>query len=71
MFVRQSLVALAIAAICSAAPTSVKHVLHEKRDKQSVDWVKATRVKSDAVLPMRIGLTQNNLDKGPDFLMEV
>lgn len=71
MFIRQLFFAFTIAAICSSVPTSVKHVLHEKRDKHSADWVKATRVESDAVLPIRIGLTQNNLEKGHEFLMEV
>lgn len=71
MLVRQLALALAIAALSDAIPTSIKHVLHEKRHKPASDWVKGARVESDAVLPMRIGLAQNNLDKGYDFLMEV
>lgn len=71
MFVRQICVALAIAALTGAAPSTVKHVLHEKRDKRAYDWVKGDRVHSDAVLPVRIGLSQNNLEKGYDYLMEV
>ena len=71
MLVRQLAVALAVAALSNAIPTSVKHVLHEKRNQPPSDWVKGARVDSDAVLPMRIGLAQNNLDKGYDFLMEV
>ncbi|PYH95640.1 subtilisin-like protein [Aspergillus ellipticus CBS 707.79] len=71
MLIRQLAVALAITALSEAVPTSVKHVLHEKRHKPAADWVKGSRVDSDAILPMRIGLAQNNLDKGDDFLMEV
>lgn len=71
MLVRQLSVALAIAALAGAAPATVKHVLHEKREKHAHDWVKGDRVEKDAVLPVRIGLSQNNLEKGYDYLMEV
>ncbi|KAJ5711583.1 subtilisin-like protein [Penicillium malachiteum] len=71
MLVRKVCVALALAALTGAAPATIKHVLHEKRDKQAYDWVKGNRVSSDAVLPVRIGLSQNNLDKGYEYLMEV
>ncbi|KAJ5542482.1 Peptidase S8/S53 subtilisin/kexin/sedolisin [Penicillium sp. DV-2018c] len=70
MLVRQVCVALAIAALSGAIPAHVKHVLHEKRDEH-VDWVKRERVKRDSVLPVRIGLTQNNLEKGEELLMTV
>lgn len=71
MLVRQLTVALALAAFANALPATVKHVLHEKRDRHSSDWVKRARVDSHAVLPMRIGLAQSNLEKGYDYLMEV
>jgi tripeptidyl-peptidase-1 len=61
----------AIATLSSAAPTSIKHVVHAKRQIPASDWVKVARIESTAILPMRIGLTQSNLDKGHDFLMEV
>jgi tripeptidyl-peptidase-1 len=61
---------LAITAV-HAVPSSVKHVLHEKRQTPSVDWVQGARVDPNAILPVRIGLNQNNLEKGYDFLMEV
>lgn len=70
MLVRQVCVALAIAALSGAVPAPVKHVLHEKRSEH-VDWVKGERVKRDSVLPVRIGLTQNNLEKGDEYLMAV
>lgn len=71
MLLRQVYAAVAIAALAGAAPAPIKHVLHEKRDRQSLDWVKGARVERDAVLPIRIGLTQNNLEKGYDLLMDV
>jgi tripeptidyl-peptidase-1 len=70
MLVRQVCVVLAVAALSGAVPAPVKHVLHEKRNLH-VDWVKGDRVKRDSVLPVRIGLTQNNLDKGDEYLMAV
>ncbi|KXG52611.1 Peptidase S8/S53, subtilisin/kexin/sedolisin [Penicillium griseofulvum] len=70
MLVRQVCVALAIAALSGAVPAPVKHVLHEKRSEH-VDWVKGERIKRDSVLPVRIGLTQNNLEKGEEYLMAV
>lgn len=71
MLLRQICVGLAIAAVSGAVPTPAKHVLHEKRDQSSYNWVKGARVERDAVLPVRIGLTQNNLEKGYDYLMDV
>ena len=63
----------AIAALANAAPApaQVRHVLHEERKTTSSDWVKGARIEADAVLPMRIGLTQTNLDRGEDFLREM
>lgn len=72
MFVKLSVVA-AIAALVNvnAAPAPLRHVLHEERSTPSRDWVKGARIEKDAVIPMRIGLTQTNLDMGYDYLMEV
>lgn len=71
MLLRQICVGLTIAALSGAVPTPAKHVLHEKRERDSYDWAKGARVERDAVLPVRIGLTQNNLEKGYDYLMDV
>ncbi|KAJ6000713.1 Aorsin [Penicillium waksmanii] len=71
MLFRQFCAVLAAAALSGAAPAPVKHVLHEKREERSLDWVKGDRVESNAILPVRIGLTQNNLEKGYDYLMDV
>lgn len=71
MFGFQLAIVAAIAALSNAAPTSVKHALHEKRQTPSLDWVKGARIESSAILPMRVGLTQSNLENGHDLLMEV
>ena len=70
MFLKLLLVA-AIAVLVNAAPAPSKHVLHEERTILSMDWVKAARIEKNAVIPMRIGLTQTNLETGYDRLMEV
>jgi tripeptidyl-peptidase I len=70
MFVKISIVA-AIAALVHAAPAPLKHVVHEERSMPPRDWVKGARIEKTAVIPMRIGLTQTNLEKGYDYLMEV
>ena len=61
---------LAAALRASAAPTS-SHVVHEKRQHAPLQWEKRDRVDPSIVLPVRIGLTQRNLDLGPDLLHEV
>ena len=54
-----------------AAPANVqRHVLHEKRAVPE-NWIKGERLRSDVRMPMRIGLVQENLHKGHDWLMEV
>ncbi|KAL1979563.1 hypothetical protein VTN96DRAFT_5563 [Rasamsonia emersonii] len=74
MLVLQFALIAAIAALSNAVPASVKpvkHILHERRLKPASDWVKGARVERNAILPMRIGLTQTNLEKAHDYLMEV
>jgi tripeptidyl-peptidase-1 len=71
MFLKQLIIVAAIAAISNAAPAPARHVLHEERQAPPTEWIKGARIESDAILPMRIGLSQTNLEKGHDFLMEV
>ena len=54
-----------------AAPTQATHVVHESRHELPSTWVKRSAHEADALLPVRIGLTQGNLDRGYDLLMEV
>lgn len=53
-----------VAVTASAISTPNNHVLHEKRDAPLKHWTKRSTVDARAVLPMRIGLTQSNLDNG-------
>ncbi|KAK8038492.1 tripeptidyl-peptidase sed1 [Apiospora rasikravindrae] len=48
------------------------HVKHERRTvEQGRRWVKLKRADAQATLPMRIGLKQQNLEKGHDLLMDI
>ena len=51
-----------------ALPAS-KYVVHEKREVPAADTRR--RLESDAIIPLRIGLRQNNLQTGYDRLMDV
>lgn len=61
----------ALTVLAVAAPSPARHVLHEKRSNPASDWVKGARIESSAILPIRIGLAQSNLPKGPELLKEV
>ncbi|KAL2067873.1 hypothetical protein VTL71DRAFT_15971 [Oculimacula yallundae] len=55
---------------CTAVPKS--HVLHEKRDHStSHQWTKREHISSSTILPMRIGLKQQDLENGHDYLMDI
>ena len=57
--------------LCVCRSTPSPHVVHEKRDNHPHKWVKRDRLQPNAVLPLRIGLTQNDLHLGHDYLMEM
>jgi len=61
----------AIVALVNAAPSPSSHVVHEKRTTVLHEWKRANRLEKDAIIPLRIGLTQTNLDDGYDLLMDV
>ncbi|KAF7195880.1 Tripeptidyl-peptidase sed1 [Pseudocercospora fuligena] len=61
----------ALAVTAAAAPTWSGSVVHEKRTVSQYAGRKTARVENDAIVPVRIGLTQRNLDRGYDYLMEV
>jgi len=56
-----------------AAPTARagSYVVHESRRDFPRTWVKRSTISSNAKIPVRVGLTQKNLDEGYDLLMEV
>lgn len=53
-----------------AAP-AVNYILHEKRDRIPQGWRKHEKLSKNAILQMRIAMTQGNLEKAEDFLIEV
>lgn len=55
----------------SALPALTKHVVHEDQDLASYRWLKGDRVPPYAILPVRIGLVQSNLDKAHEYLDDV
>ena len=70
----RSLLVGAFAACVIGAPAPApasNHVLHERRAFPPRAWEKRDRVDPSQLLPVRIGLTQSNLDKGPGLLDEV
>ena len=67
------LAAAAAAATCvSGSPVGPSHAVHEKRDIIPHGWQKHDEaLRKDFVMPMKIGLSQSNLDKAYDYLMDV
>lgn len=59
----------ALAASVFAEPISRQRVVHERREV-SLE-TRGDRVVENAIIPIRIGLRQSNLDFGYDQLMEV
>lgn len=63
---------LALSGICLAVPSHrSKHVVHERRAADPVDWIRSRRLDGNKVLPMRFGLAQQNMDKLEEMLMAV
>lgn len=63
--------AVSVLIASAAAAPSPGHVLHEKRDRLPPGWGQPEELDGRAVLPMRIGLTQLNLEKAEKYLMDV
>lgn len=59
------------AAVANAIPASSTYCLHAKRNFAPNKIVKRSRVSSDATPPMRIGLSQSDLHKCFDYIMDV
>ena len=64
---------ISLAAATFALPTKrADLVVHERRVSEPAgDWARTGRPPADAVLPMRFGLAQSNLDKVEEMLMAV
>lgn len=63
--------AATFAATVFSSPISITHYVHEKRSELPPGWVKRDTLDRRAILPMKIALAQNNLDKGSRWLDEV
>ena len=68
--VKVSLLSSLFAGLALSAPAPA-HVLHERRATTHPRWVKNARLHPRSVLPVRIGLTQSNLESAEDYLMGV
>ena len=63
---------IALAGSTIAVPSRrFNHVVHEKRALDPIDWIQDRRLEAEKVLPMRIGLTQQNLHRVEELLMSV
>lgn len=69
-----SVIAVLTALVCfSIATPTPKAILHEKRDRPLSRYVRGARADGQAIVPIRIGLTQTNLgeDVAYEKLMDV
>lgn len=69
---------LAFTALPASGLPSINYVLHEARNPAAAGqvnnprhWKRGNRLDPDAIVPLRIGLTQNNLHLGYEKLMDV
>jgi tripeptidyl-peptidase I len=62
---------LLTAAIAAPTANSKRHVIHERLERMPAQWKRSAKIHGDSHLPMRIGLTQSNLDRADEFLMDV
>ena len=69
MMLLNTLFLSALAATAFAAPRDLKRVVHERR--AVIDPSKGDRIDENAVIPVRIGLRQTNLEHGYDMVMDV
>ncbi|THH29362.1 hypothetical protein EUX98_g4824 [Antrodiella citrinella] len=66
------LLSIVLAGVVLAAPSRrSNHVVHEKRIIDPVDWIPDRRLDAEKILPMRIGLSQQNLHRVEELLMSV
>ncbi len=66
------LLAISGCSLVAAAPSRrASYVMHEKRAAEPVDWHKTRRLEAHRVLPLRIGLTQQNIHELEELLMSV
>ena len=64
-----TLLALLSPCICSEFTPPSGHVVLERR--KASGWTKANRLNPQALMPVRIGLSGSNLERGYEYLMDV
>ena len=57
--------------LATPLPTQNNHAAHEKRQITSSQWLRRNQVSSQHILSVRIGLAQNNLERGHEVLMDM
>ncbi|KAF8964246.1 subtilisin-like protein [Flammula alnicola] len=62
---------LAACTLAAPSPRTTTHVVHERRAAQPLDWAQDRRLEAHKVLPMRFGLTQQNMHRLEELLLEV
>ncbi|KAH8992820.1 subtilisin-like protein [Lactarius hatsudake] len=65
---------LAICSVALAAPPQLEranHVVHERRAVEPIGWVQSHRANADDIIPLRVGMKQQNLHMLEDLLMDV
>jgi len=65
------LTASALAGAAVASPLGLPHSIHEKRNDAPQGWAKRNALDRRAILPMKIGMAQSNMDRGWEWLSEV
>ena len=64
---------VSVLALCAASVSISpfgRHQVHEQRHPQT-RWQKISRASPEQIVPVSIGLTQQNLDRGEQWLYEV
>ncbi|KAH8688998.1 putative protease S8 tripeptidyl peptidase I [Talaromyces proteolyticus] len=63
-------------AICTVSsstksPSPGSHILHERRSYTPASWIKRSQAPRDMLLPIRVGISSQNIDQGHDYLMDI
>jgi tripeptidyl-peptidase-1 len=65
------LLAICSTALATPSPPVNRRVIHERRAAEPIGWVKSHRVHADEIVPLRIGMKQQNLHMLEDLLMDI
>ncbi|PBP24455.1 Pro-kumamolisin [Diplocarpon rosae] len=63
--------ALVVVTTASPVGSLSRHVIHEKRGAPPSKWARHSRLHPSTVIPVRIGLAQQNLHRAEEFINEV